>query len=437
MAKRGLRYKLLRAFLLQIGLISIATLFGVLAAAKVVEDLLVRTALEGEAAHFWNLYQKNSDQPRPDTMNLAGYLAVDNDFSEVPESLRRLQPGYVRTQLDGRHPIVYVEDRNNARLFLVFDEEQVAELSFFFGVVPLSLVLGLIYLFAWLSYRQASQAVSPVVKLARKVDRFDLRTQRIAELDLSELRESTDSEVIILVDALDQFTERLQLFIERERNFTRDASHELRTPLTVIKSSLALLQKRPDYQPAEAKALDMIERTVRDMEALIDTLLLLAREESSPLPEDDILVNDLLTNLVEQIGRTAGNGRVHLDMEENCLLSVRAPEKVLTILFSNLLRNAFNYTHEGLISVTIDERRVSVADSGPGIGREQLHSVFEPFYRGRTDSNGHGLGLAIVKRLCNRFGWSLKVRSKPGEGTCFTVVFPKAHRIGEKKGASE
>lgn len=431
MAKQGLHYKLIRAFLLQIGLISAATLFGVFATAKVVEEVLVRNALEGEAAHFWSLYQETPTFPLPNTMNLIGYLASDGDYGAVPASLRTLKPGYVRAELEGRHPIIYVEDKNNARLFLVFDEEQVSELSFYFGVVPLSLVLILIYFFAWLSYRQTSRAISPVVKLARRVDQFIFREQRIDELDLSELRKSTDSEVNVLIDALGHFTERLKLLIERERNFTRDASHELRTPLAVIKSSLALLQKRTDYQANEDKALVLIDRTIRDMEGLLDTLLLLAREESNALPDQDILVNDLLTTLIEQLVRTPGKGRVKLEMEEHCLLSIRAPEKVLSILFGNLLRNAITYTDEGRISVTIDKNGVSVTDSGIGIESEQLEQVFEPFFRANVEGKGHGLGLAIVKRLCNRFGWPLTVRSKPGEGTCISVDFPKANCIGK------
>lgn len=432
MAKRGLHYKLIKAFLLQILLISAVTLFGVFAAAKVVEDVLVRKALEGEAAHFWKLSAENPGYSRPNTMNLIGYLAIDGDLSEVPEPLRSLQPGYVRAELDGSKPIVYVEDLKNKRLFLVFDEEQVTNLSFYFGIVPLSLVLILLYLFAWLFYRQSRQAISPVVKLARKVDRFNFREQRIAELELKELRNSADNEVVTLIDALEHFTERLESFIERERNFTRDASHELRTPLAVIKSSLALLQKRSDYRENESKSLVLIDRTVRDMESLIETLLMLAREESSPLPEDDILVNDLLANLADQIRRALGNSQVKLEIKENSLLSIHAPEKVLNILFGNLLRNAFSYTQQGLVSVTVDQHQVSIADSGPGMDREQLERAFEPFYRGRTDGKGHGLGLAIVKRFCNRFGWPLKVRSKVGEGTCISVVFPKARRLGRK-----
>ena len=430
---KGLQHKLIRAFLLQILSISLATLLGVFAAEKILEDLLVRKALEGEATHFWALYRQQPDFPRPNTLNLTGYLATGSDYSEVPKELQSLKPGYFRAQLNQRKPIVYIEDYKNDRLFLVFDEEQVARLSLYFGVAPLSLVLVLIYLFAWLSYRQTRNAISPVIKLARIVENYDFRSQGLLALDLDELRQSTDSDVRKLVKALDHFTERLELFIEREKNFTRDASHELRTPLAVIKSSLALLQKRQDYQANERQALTLIETTLRDMEGLIDTLLLLARDESSPLPVEDVLINDLLATLVDQVNRAVGNQQVGLEIEQNCLLSIPAAEKVLRILFTNLIRNAFSYTREGIVTIVIDEGQVSVSDTGVGIEKQQLQQVFEPFYRGQNDSLGHGLGLTIIKRLCNRFGWKLKIRSKPGEGTCVSVIFPNARRMGGHK----
>jgi signal transduction histidine kinase len=432
MIKQGLHYKLIKAFLLQILLISLATLLGVFSAEQIVERVLVRQALVGEAAHFWKQYRQNPDFPKPDTLNLKGYLAVGNNVVEIPEPLQQLRPGYFRTDLNGRKPIVYIEDQGNARLYLVFDEEQVAALAFYFGVVPLSLILLLIYLFAWLSYRQSRNAISPVIKLAQVVEQFDFRRQSFAQLDLNDLRQTSDSDVIKLIDALDHFTERLEQFIKREKNFTRDASHELRTPLAVIKSSLALLQKRTDFQPNENRSIAMIDNTLRDMEGLIETLLLLARGESSPLPEEDVLINDLLITLAEQINHALGNDKISVEIQQNCLLSMHAAEKVLGILFTNLLRNAFSYTPQGVIAITIDDKQVSVSDTGVGMTQQQLQHVFEPFYRADSDSNGHGLGLTIVKQLCNRYGWKLKIRSKLGEGTCITVLFPKARLLGRK-----
>jgi signal transduction histidine kinase len=429
--KKGLQYKLVKAFLLQVTLISIATALAVFAAAKVVEDVLIRKALQGEATHFWGLYQKNPDSPKPNTLNLKGYLATNNDPTSLPKELQPLKPGYFRTAFIGRQPIVYVEDNGNARLYLIFDEEQVSTLAFYFGIVPLSGVLILIYLFAWLSYKQTKKAISPVIKLAEIVEHFDFKNQSFAELDLGEIRKASDSDVAKLIDALDHFTERLQLFIEREQNFTRDASHELRTPLAVIKSALGLLQKRTDYQANEQQSLLMIDKTLADMAGLIETLLLLAREESSPMPEEPVLINDLIVTLVEQVQHALGNHIVSVEIAQRGLLSVPASEKVLTILFTNLLRNAFRYTPSGLISISIDKHQVIVSDTGIGMEQQQLEKVFDPFYRANADGSGYGLGLTIVKRLCNQFGWTLSIRSKLGEGTAISVAFPNAQSNGQ------
>jgi len=430
---RGLQYKLTRVFLLQALLISAAVVLGIFISAQIFENVLVKEALEGEADHFWERYEDDKSAARPDTLNLLGHLAVEGDLAEVPPALKELEPGYVRVPVDGKEPLVYIEDKGNARLFLVFDEEQVSGLAFYFGIVPLSIALIIIYLLSWVSYRLSRRAISPIVRLAQKVESFDFRSQRLSDLDLSEFRTTADEEVAKLVEALDRFTERVEQFVEREKNFTRDASHELRTPLAVIKSSTALLEKRGGLEPASARSVELIKQTTTDMESLIETLLLLAREESASLPVEDILVNDQLVHLTGQVERALRNEDIRLIIEENCLLSVTAPEKVLNILFSNLLRNAFLYTRQGEIVVTIDEHRVSIRDSGVGMGEQVLENVYKPFFRGQSDSQGHGLGLSIVKRFCNRFGWTLKMVSSPGKGTEVSVHFPDARRVGQKR----
>lgn len=432
-SKKGLQHKLTRVFLLQAALVSVAIVLGIFISAQIFENVLVKKALEGEADHFWQRYEDNPLAARPDTLNLLGFLAVAGDFSEVPPGLRDLGPGYARVAMEGKEPLVYVEDKSSVRLFLVFDEEQVSGLAFYFGIVPLSIALIIIYLLSWLSYRLSRQAISPVVRLAEKVESFDLRNNRMSDLDLSEFRAIPDEEVAKLVEALDLFTERVEQFIDREQNFTRDASHELRTPLAVIKSSIDLLDKRTDRQASETRAIALIRQTTSDMESLIETLLLLSREESSSLPAEDILVNDLLNQVAYQVEHAQRNQDIRMTLEEKCLLSVHAPEKVLNILFSNLLRNAFAYTKQGDIVATIDESAVSIRDSGVGMEEEVLKNVYKPFFRAQTDTQGHGLGLSIVKRLCNRFGWTLKMISEPGKGTEVSVEFPDARPVGQRK----
>lgn len=422
--KTNLRAKLIKVFLIQVVLISLVTIAGIYAAKTTVEDILVREALQGEAEHFWQLRQQQDNFPLPNTMNLMAFLAADRDMSAVPEALRDLNPGLQRAQLRGEEPLVYVEDRGGDRLFLVFDEVKVSRLALLFGILPLAAVLVTLYLLAWVAYRQSHKAVSPVVKLAKAVEEAELREGNLPDLDLSELRQIPDEEVSSLVKALDQFTHRLELFIDRERLFTRDASHELRTPIAVLRSAMELLERR--YQVEEDKTIRRIYRTLYDMEALIETLLLLAREQEDTLPSSHVVVNQLLSDEVDTLRLLFQDKTIAVQTDEEAQLALKAPERVLQILIGNLLRNAFNYTPQGTISIRIWDQGFSVKDSGVGMDKEQVKQVFQPFYRAEKQGNGYGLGMTIVKRLCNRYNWHLRIASELGEGTEISVFFPKA-----------
>ncbi|WP_376697352.1 sensor histidine kinase [Wenzhouxiangella sp. EGI_FJ10305] len=423
----GLRTRLVRVFLLQVLAISIATVLGVYAAAWVVERVLVQEALNGEAEYFWDQYEANSDFPLPDTNNLTAYLAEDGDMSTVPEWLRDEEPGFGRGHRSDRSmPVVHVSELGDDRLYLVFDEMQVSSLAWYFGIAPLTGVLLLIYMLTWIGYVMSRRAVSTVVQLADAVRNYDFRSGKLEELSETDFGETTDTETLALINAFNQFIHRLESFIQRERNFTRNASHELRTPLAVLRSNLGLLAKQSDDE-ARAKTVERMNRTVRDMEALVETLLILARESGSRLNWSSVVLNDLLTDLLEQIGATFDRPEMTTGVRANGLLEVSAPERVLAIVFTNLLRNALSYTERGHVHVLIDRNGVTVQDSGCGMSEADLERMFEPFYRGHDRSNeGYGLGLSIVRRLCDRFGWHLHADSELGAGTEIRVEFPQA-----------
>jgi len=423
----GLRTRLVRVFLLQVLAISVATVLGVYAAAWVVERVLVQEALNGEAEHFWERHRENPGFPLPDTNNLTAYMAPGGDTSAVPEWLRDEAPGFRRAERGSESsPVIHVSERDGDRLYLVFDEMQVSSLAWYFGIAPLTGVLLLIYLLTWIGYVMSRRAVSTVVQLAEAVRTYDLRAGQLEELSEDEFGETTDTESLALVNAFNQFIHRLESFIQRERNFTRNASHELRTPLAVLRSNLSLLHKQTD-PAAQAKTLARMERTVRDMEALVETLLILARESESRLNWSSVVLNDLLADLLEQIAATFDRPGVKTSVRASGLLEISAPERVLAIVFTNLIRNALSYTEAGHVHVLIDRNGVTVQDSGCGMSEDDLERMFEPFYRGHDRSNeGYGLGLSIVRRLCDRFGWHLHADSELGAGTEIRVEFPQA-----------
>ncbi|MDT8310185.1 MAG: HAMP domain-containing sensor histidine kinase [Methylophaga sp.] len=423
-AHTNLQAKLIKVFLIQIALISLVTLAGVYAAKATLEDVLVRAALQGEAEHFWLMRSENPDFPLPNTMNLQAHMAPIDNLQSLPDALRGLSPGLQRTQMNGQEPIVFVEDKAGQRLFLIFDEVKVSRLALVFGILPLALVLVVLYLLAWFAYRQSHKAVSPIVKLAHAVEQVDFRDGNLPQLDLADIRHIPDEEVTSLVRALDHFTSRLENFVERERNFTRDVSHELRTPIAVIRGALELVERK--YGDPASAEVNRMYRTLYDMESLIETLLLLAREQAQILPTQQVIVNDLISTELDNLRIIHHDKPISVSVEESGMLLVDAPERVLPILIGNLLRNAFNYTLQGSVTIRIQSDGFSVADSGIGMDKAQLNQLFKPFFRGQENAApGYGIGMTIVKRLCNRYDWSLRLSSKMGEGTEVSVHFPK------------
>src|ERR1700710_1947061 len=142
--RSGIRRKIWTVHTLQVAAISLATILGVYAAAIVLEDVLIKHALIGEADFFWHSLQKNSLTPVPVTNNMTGYLVPQGaENTTLPEALRTLEPGYHRIQHDGTM-LVMVSDGPRGRLYLVFNQEQVGKLAVMFGLVPLVLVLLII-----------------------------------------------------------------------------------------------------------------------------------------------------------------------------------------------------------------------------------------------------------------------------------------------------
>jgi signal transduction histidine kinase len=424
--RAGIRRKIWAVYVLQVAAISLATILGVYGAATVLEDVLIKRALAGEATFYWQRWQRNHSAPVPDTNNMTGYLLASGaDPVGVPGSVRNLAPGYHRVQLNGSFELVHVSDGPPGRLFLVFNQEQVGRLAFLFGFVPLILVLLIIYITTWLTYRASRRALSPVIALAKVVRDWDPKQPDLAALDPRNLSSDPDGDVETLARALHGYASRIEEFVERERNFTRDASHELRSPLTVIKLAGDVLVEE-DVSPFAQRALQRIRRSVRDMEAMLETFLLLARESDTGLPQEEFVVNDAVREEVERAQPLLEGKPVTLELEERTRFALRAPPRVFAAMIGNLIRNACLYTESGTVRVRIDEDSVSVADSGIGMSADEIARTHQPYFRaGRSTSAGHGVGLSIVRRLSERFGWPVDLRSEVGAGTTATIHFPQ------------
>jgi len=420
----GLRRKLRAAFM-QAAAISIAAVLGVVGASAVLKHVLIQRALQQEAAHYWHRLELDPDAAMPDTYNMTGYLLPPQRVDGLPAPLRTLGVGYHALSRAQGGSLVLVEERNGRRLFLLFKQEQVDSLAFWFGVVPLVLVLAAVYLTAWLTYRSSRRAVSPVIWLARQVEQWDPLRPDASALEPRRLPGDVEGEALTLANSLHGFASRIGRFVEREHNFTRDASHELRTPLTVIRVAGDMMREDSTLSAGARRSLERIQAAGRDMEALIEAFLILAREGDTGLPDEDFDAGEVLREEIDKARPLLDGKPVQLELHQEAALRLRAPARVFSVLVGNLLRNACHYTEAGRVRVSVRSDSVSIEDSGLGMSTEELARAFDPFYRGGDQRReGQGIGLSIVRRLSERYGWPVKLESKAGVGTVATISFP-------------
>ena len=409
-----------RALLLQAAFIGLAAIISVFLANLMLENVLIRQALRDEADFYWQKSASDPAHPLPATQNLTGYLG------RAPIDIAGLGPGFHEMDDTARPTVVYVSMNGGRKLILVYDRGGVARLVVLFGLLPLAVVLLVLYLTTWLAFRASRRAFSPIIALARQVRELDPSAANPGRFDRSRLPSTADDEVRELADALARYSDRLEEFVVRERQFTRDASHELRSPLTVIRISSDLLLTDERLSDAGRRAAERIRRAASDMDELTNAFLLLAREAEVGLPEGPVCINDVVSEELARAQQSAEGKPIKSRLTATHRLHLDAPERVLAILVGNLLRNAFSYTDRGEVDVAIDADKVVIRDTGVGIAPDRLAQLYRPFVRGESARRGgHGVGLSIVRRLSDRFGWPVHIESQPGIGTLVEIRFPR------------
>lgn len=196
----------------------------------------------------------------------------------------------------------------------------------------------------------------------------------------------------------------VQESIDREHGFLRHASHELRTPITIMRNNIELYNKikesnDPERSVQQVKVMDRIDRASLNMQYLTETLLWLSRQEMQTLPGKKIELDKLLEELVDEMRYLLDRKEVELKIETNPC-SVVLPEFPVRIVLGNLIRNAFQHTWEGCISIQQQANQVVVCNPQTPVGKGQ-------------DELGFGLGLKLTTQLTQKLDWKYVDESTP------------------------
>ena len=389
---------------------------------QLVEDIINRNI--DEAARQFELNPANPAFP---VDQIRAFVYTPDKFDAV----RRNRPEWYDledgiTRMTGVDPVtgqefsymLGVRKTPGAWFYLAYDttEAKRSEAKFnraIYGSVALFTLLSLVI--GWWS---ASRVMAPVSELARRLK----RSGRSSEPEALALH-FPDDEVGQLAEALDDYAERLTEVVQRDREFNADVSHELRTPLAVIKGAVELLLSRPGLDEKTEARLLRIQRAEQQCTDLISALLLLSRNERGHGATE---VAKVAAQLLE-IHRAQLRGKdVELRLEGSDAPVVDAPESAVTVALGNLIGNAVKYTAQGEVVVRLMGNAVEVRDSGPGLSEEDAANLFRRGYRGTHSgpSQGGGIGLSIVRRLCDLYGWDVRVASGgPTHGVVATLYF--------------
>jgi signal transduction histidine kinase len=406
---------------MQVMMASLVIVAGTYAALQVTKQQIATGLLREEAAYFWQQRAAEPARTAPDGAILHGYaVPIGASAAALPEALRALAPGLHSLP----NALVLVERHDDVLLYLTYPQSHIDRIAFQLVLGPVLLALLAVTLSSWLTYRIARRMTTPLQWLAQEVRRWDPRDPDTSALAPDKLPVDAGIETRQLAGALQRMGERMRLFVHRERDFTRDASHELRTPLTVIRVATDMMQSDPDLPERTQRSLARTQRAVRDMEAVVDAFLLLAREGEIEPQREDFLVADVVEEEVDKARPLLAGKPVELIVNARASPRLHASPRVLGVMLGNLLANACVFTARGSIEINIASDRVVVRDTGIGMSPETLQRAFDPFFRGdQANPAGRGMGLSIVRQLGDRFHWPVNLESVAGVGTTATIRF--------------
>ena len=371
-------------------------------------------------------------------------LSSGKDYTLLRQTDERLQSEYL---------VLLGTLKNGNNLYMRAAVESIRESASitnqFFVMVSMGAIILSVILIIVLS-KGISHPIHALSDIARRMTQLDFDAKYIPvrhvsrEIDelgnsmneLSETLEETISELKTANVSLQQDIEKKEQIDEMRKEFLSNVSHELKTPITSMKVLADSLLAQPDapvelYQEFMA---DIAEEIDRENKIITDLLSLVKMDKkAADLHIENKNINELLELIIKRLTPIADKQDINLVLESFRPVNAEVDETKLTLALSNLVENAIKYNKEGgwvHVSLNVDNKYfyVKVEDSGIGIPKESQDAIFERFYRvdksHSREIGGTGLGLAITRSAILMHRGAIKVYSKEGEGTTFTVRIP-------------
>jgi signal transduction histidine kinase len=321
---------------------------------------------------------------------------------------------WVEPAEEGRAAVWVLADLQNRE----FSETNLSGVQVWLGVLSAGILLASLLASAVIT----RWALRPMLALAERVRAREAEREAGRHDEVALASGLPDDEIGYLARMLDAYHERLRETLTRERRFIADCSHELRTPVTTLKGATMLLRELPPEAEARERLLARLERSVRRMERLIQTFLMLAREKRLPEPTGEVDLAEVVREVVDEWRALHSGHALAVEVTAPEPVRVRCHREGVAVLAHNLIGNAFAHLAGGRLEITVARAASGVAilrfeDDGPGLPEFAPRSAVA-----EKGGPGYGLGLSLVDRLCAAQGWNIAKRPRVGGGTWIEVT---------------
>ena len=265
---------------------------------------------------------------------------------------------------------------------------------------------------------------------------FYRQAEIILNIKSSPIVDSTGQRIGTLLVMTD--VTRLRRLEHMRRDFVANVSHEIKTPLTAIKGYVETLYNREVDSPEDThRFLGIVIKHVNRLESIVEDLLSLSRIERENFREaldlSAVRLGDIFQTVIQVCQKNADAKRIDIQIKRGEDLRVTVDVTQLEQAILNLLDNAIKYSKESSrVEISAEKHdgmiAIHIRDYGGGIAKRNLSRLFERFYRvdkaRSRQLGGTGLGLAIVKHIVQAHEGDIKVASKLGEGSTFSIYLP-------------
>ena len=339
-------------------------------------------------------------------------ISILNSDDKVSEDI------FSRYGIDIQNESIIIE---NDRLFSGF--------IIVYNILFIGLALSIILLYL----KHEKYQNKEIKKIARCIEEINKKNYSI------NIDENSEDELSILKNELYKITIMLKEDAENSKkdklklkDSLSDISHQLKTPLTSINIMLDNILDNPEMDDkTKEKFIQNIKREITNISSLVGEILKLSKFDASVIKfeEQQVFIDDIVKSAISNVEMMAELKNINIEVNNQDNIKLVCDAKWQIEAVTNILKNCIEHSKDdSTITIDIDSnkiyKQITIKDNGEGIDEKDLPHIFERFYKGKNSSKDSvGIGLALAKTIIEKDNGSIKVDSKKGKQTIFTIKY--------------